>query len=113
METNVGFHVSISALADGGTRWLAGPLQHLSNGFRETWPFVRIPVSFSKVGICLTRRGSVKSIEQREEFRVERQGVGLNERKRIVRLRLNVHAYNLKSGATVADACAARAAEKV
>ena len=74
---------------------------------------MRVPVPLGKVGICLTRRGSVKGIELRHEFRGERQGIGLNERKRIVRLRLDVDANNLKSGTTVADACAARAAEKV
>jgi hypothetical protein len=43
----------------------------------------------------------VNSIETCDELRIECKGVGLNERKRVVRLGLNINAYNLESGPIV------------
>jgi hypothetical protein len=72
---------------------------------------LRVPVPLGEVGICLTRGRSVNRVEKRNQFRIECQCVRLNERKRIIPLRLNIDPYNLKPGLTVTDPCATRATE--
>ena len=48
-----------------------------------------------------------------DEFRFECKSIGLDERQRVIRLRVNVYTHNVKSRAAVTDASAASAAEKI
>ena len=52
-------------------------------------------------------------VERGYEFTIKRERVRLNEPERIIRLRLNIYADNLKPGSAVADSRAPGATEKV
>ena len=91
----------------------AGPDKHIPNRLNQARPLIGVTVPLGEIGICLTRGRSVNGIERPNEFRIQSEGIRLNKWKRIIRLRLNIHAYNLKARLTVTDTRAARAAEKV
>jgi hypothetical protein len=55
----------------------------------------------------------VNSIEGLDEFRIESQGIGLDELKRIVGLRVEINAYHLEPGSAVPRSGAAGTAEKI
>ncbi len=52
-------------------------------------------------------------VERCYEFTIKRERVRLNEPERIIRLRLDIDADNIKSGSAVSDSGTASATEKV
>jgi hypothetical protein len=91
----------------------ASPNQHFADGLNQTRPLVPVSVSLGKVGIRLAWRRGMDGVKRSHELKVEFQRVGLDEGKRIVRLRLIVHADDLKARSTVSDASAPSAAEQI
>jgi hypothetical protein len=55
----------------------------------------------------------MNNVERCEKFTIKRKRVSLDERERIIGLRLNIYADNLKPGPAVADSRAPGATEKV
>ncbi len=52
-------------------------------------------------------------VELRDELRFERENVGLDERQRVISLRVDVHADNFKPCSAITDTRATRTAEKI
>ena len=67
----------------------------------------------SEIGIRLAWRRCVNGVKRSNELRVECKRVSLNELKRIMRLRINIHADNLESCSAVTDTRTASATEKI
>src|ERR1700741_2750157 len=93
--------------------WEAGADEHLANRLNQPRPLLGVPVTLGEIRIRLARRRRVDSIEQRYELWIELERVRLNERQRIVGLRHDANADNVKASLGVADTGAAGAAEKV
>lgn len=55
----------------------------------------------------------MNDVERCDELRFELERVSLNERERIMRLRINIHSDNIESRPAVAKACAASTTEKI
>ena len=72
-----------------------------------------VPISLGQVGIRLAGRRRMDSVKRSHKLRIKFQRVGLDKRKRVIGLRLVVHADNLKARPTVPDASAASAAEQI
>ena len=87
--------------------------KHVPDRLNEAWPFVSIPVALGQIRIGLAGRRRMNSIERRYKRWIESHGVGLNECKRVVWLRYDVHTYNLEASSAVANAGAPSATEKI
>ena len=101
---------AVNVLNDVGK---ARPNEDFANGFYETGPVMRVPVSLRQIGIRLTWRRCVNGVKRYDERWVERKRISLNERQRVMRLGINIYPDNLESCPAVADARAARTAEEV
>lgn len=63
--------------------------------------------------VRLARRRSVDRVERSHEIHIEAQAIGLNELKRIPRLRPNIDADDIEARTMIAHACTTSAAEEV
>ena len=63
---------------------------------------MRVTVSLSHIGICLTRRGCVNGIKRSNELRVKCKSISLDKRKRIMRLGIDIHSDDLEPGSAIA-----------
>jgi hypothetical protein len=91
--------------------WETSVNKQFPDGVDKTRPFMGVAVPFGKVGVGLARRRSMKRIKQGDEFRIQFENIGLNERKGVMRLRIDVNPNNLKTGFSVANSGAASTAE--
>ena len=87
--------------------------KNVANRLDQAWPFMRIPVSFGEIGVCLTRRRGVNGVKRSNEPRVEREGICLNERERIMWLWIYIHANNLEARFAVTNTSAASTTKKI
>lgn len=87
--------------------------EHFPNRLYEARPFMGIAIAFGEVGICLARRRCMNSVEPCNKPVIERQNIGLDERQRIVRLRIYVDADDIKSGFAIANARTTSATEEI
>ena len=70
-----------------------------------------VSVSFSQIGVRLAWRRCMNCVKRRDELRIQRKRISLNEPQRIMRLGINIHPDNFKSRSGVTDASAAGAAK--
>src|SRR5580658_2439386 len=87
--------------------------EHFSHRLDEARPFAGIAIAFGEVGIRLARRRRMNGIERRDEFAIERERIGLDKSKRIVRLRRDIDAHHLEPRSMISDACTSRAAKQI
>jgi hypothetical protein len=87
--------------------------KHVPDRLNEAWPFVSIPVTLGQIRIGLARRRCMNRIERGYKRGIESHGIGLDECKRVVWLRYDVHTYNLEAGSAVSQAGAPSATEKI
>jgi len=55
----------------------------------------------------------VNGIERGDKFLIETQSIGLDKRKRVVRLTLNIDTYNVKACSVISSSGTSGTAEKV
>lgn len=62
-----------------------------------------VPVALGEVGIRLAWRRGMNGVKRLKKFRSELKRIGPNKFKWEMRLRVNVHAHNFKSGTAISD----------
>ena len=91
----------------------AGANQHFANRLNQPGPLVSIAIPLGEIRIGLARRRCMNGVKRGDKLWIKLQRVRLNKWKRIIRLRLNIDADNLKARFSVTDAGTPGAAEKI